>query len=470
VACCDVVNRGAVFADGKIIYNTLDAQTVAVDASTGKEVWRARLGDIASGETITMAPLVVKDRVLVGNSGGEMGVRGWLTALDLRSGRLAWRAYSTGPDSEVLLGPGFRPFYGADRGKDLGVATWPGSAWQRGGGTVWGWISYDPELDLVFYGTSNPGPWNPHQRPGDNKWTSTVFARRPATGEAVWAYQFNPHDEHDYDAVNEMVLVDLPWQGRPRQLLLHPDRNGRMYVLDRATGEVLSAEAFVHVNTTTGVDLKTGRPGVVAAKSPQLNRVTRDVCPTAPGGKDWQPSSWSPRTGLLYLPHQNLCMEQEATTADYIRGTPYVGMNVRMLPGPGGHRGEVTAWDPVRGRPAWKITENFPVWSGALATAGDVVFYGTMDGWFKAVGARTGKELWRYKTASGIVGQPITYRGPDGKQYVAVLSGVGGWAGAVVSGGLDPRDATAALGFVGAMADLPQATRPGGMLYVFALP
>jgi len=470
VACCDVVNRGAVYADGMIIYNTLDAQTVAVDTGTGKEVWRTRLGDIAHGETITMAPLVVKDRVLVGNSGGEMGVRGWLTALDVRSGKLAWRAYSTGPDRDVLIGPGFRPFYAADRARDLGVATWPGSAWQRGGGTVWGWISYDPELDLVFYGTSNPGPWNPHQRSGDNKWTSTVFARRPATGEAVWAYQFNPHDEHDYDAVNEMVLVDLSWQGRARRVLLHPDRNGRVYVLDRTTGEVLSAEAFVHVNTSTGVDLRTGRLQVVAAKSPRLNRVTRDICPTAPGGKDWQPSSWSPRTALLYLPHQNLCMDAEATTANYIRGTPYLGMNVRMRAGHGGNRGEVTAWDPVRARPAWKISEEFPVWSGALATAGDVVFYGTMDGWFKAVDARTGRELWRYKTASGIVGQPITYRGPDGKQYVAVLSGVGGWAGAIVSGGLDARDATAALGFAGAMADLPQATKPGGMLYVFALP
>ena len=470
VACCDVVNRGAVYADGKIIYNLLDAHTVAVDAGTGKEVWRTRLGDIAYGETITMAPLVVKDRVLVGNAGAEMGVRGWLTALDVRSGTIAWRAYSTGPDGDVLIGPGFRPFYAADRGKDLGVATWPGSAWQRGGGTVWGWISYDPALDLVYYGTSNPGPWNPHQRPGDNKWTATVFARRPATGEAVWAYQFNPHDEHDYDAVNEMVLVDLPWQGRPRKVLLHPDRNGRMYVLDRATGEVLSAEAFVHVNTSTGVDLKSGRLRVVAAKSPRLNRVTRDICPTAPGGKDWQPSAWSPRTGLLYLPHQNLCMDAEATTANYVRGTPYLGMNVRMMAGPGGHRGEVTAWDPVRARAVWKIIEKFPVWSGALATAGDVVFYGTMDGWFKAVDARTGKELWRHGVDSGIVGQPITYRAPDGKQYVAVLSGVGGWAGAVVSGGLDPRDATGALGFAGAMADLPRATKRGGTLHVFALP
>jgi alcohol dehydrogenase (cytochrome c) len=398
-----------------------------------------------------------------------MGVRGWLAALELRSGRLAWRAYSTGPDHEVLIGPGFRPFYPAERGKDLGVATWPGTAWQRGGGTVWGWISYDPALDLIYYGTSNPGPWNPHQRPGDNKWTASVFARRPGTGEAVWAYQFNPHDEHDYDAVNEMVLVDLPWRGRSRKLLLHPDRNGRMYVLDRESGEVLSAEAFVHVNTSTGVDLKTGRLRVVPSKSPQLGRVTRDICPTAPGGKDWQPSAWSPRTSLLYLPHQNLCMDAEATTANYIRGTPYLGMNVRMRAGPGGHRGEVTAWDPLRARPAWKIVEKFPVWSGALVTAGDLVFYGTMDGWFKALDARSGKELWRHRTASGIIGQPITYLGPDGRQYVAVLSGVGGWAGAVVSGGLDPRDATAALGFAGAMADLPQATKPGGTLHAFAL-
>jgi PQQ-dependent dehydrogenase (methanol/ethanol family) len=471
VACCDVVNRGAVFADGKIIYNTLDMHTVAVDTATGKEAWKTQVGDITAGETMTMAPLVVKDKVLVGNSGGEMGVRGWLTALDLKTGKMAWRAFTTGPDSEVKIGPNFKPPYDDAKGKDLGVRTWPGTTWQTGGGGVWGWISYDPELDLVYYGTANPGPWNPQQRPGDNKWTSSVFARRPETGEAVWAYQFNPHDLHDYDAVNEMVLVDLNWRGRPRKVLLHPERNGRLYVLDRVTGEVLSAEPFVYVNTSTGVDLKTGKLQVNQDKAPVLNRVVRDICPTAAGGKDWQPSSWSPRTKLLYLPHQNVCMDAEAVSANYIRGTPFVGMNVKMTPGHGdGHRGEVTAWDPVQAKAVWKLTERFPVWSGALATAGDVVFYGTMDGWFKAVDAKTGKALWQFRTGSGIVGQPVTYRGPDGKQYVAILSGVGGWAGAIVSGGLDARDSSAALGFVNAMRDLPQATTKGGMLYVFALP
>jgi PQQ-dependent dehydrogenase (methanol/ethanol family) len=470
VACCDVVNRGPVFSDGKIIFNTLDDHVVAVDASAGKEAWRTKVGDINKGETMTMAPLVVKDRVLVGNSGGELGVRGWLKALDVANGRVLWTAYSTGPDSAVRIGPRFRAFYAKDRGKDLGVSSWPGTQWQIGGGNVWGWLSYDPELNLVYYGTANPGPWNPDQRPGDNKWTSTLFARDPDTGEAVWAYQMNDHDVHDYDGVNEAVLLDVPWKGQTRKALLHPDRNGYMYLMDRATGEVLSAEPFGYINSSKGVDLKSGRIMVDETKKPEMGKVVRDICPAAPGAKDWQPSAFSPRTGLLYVPHNNLCMDVESLEANYIAGTPYVGMNVRMKAGPGGHRGEFTAWDPVAMRPAWKLAEDLPVWSGALATAGDVVFYGTMDGWFKAVDARTGKPLWQYKTGSGIIGQPITYRGPDGKQYVAVVSGVGGWAGAIVAGGLDARDSTGALGFVAAMRDLPARTTKGGTLYVFALP
>jgi PQQ-dependent dehydrogenase (methanol/ethanol family) len=470
VACCDVVNRGAVYADGKVIITTLDDHVVAVDANTGKEIWKTKVGSIDIGETLTMAPLVVHDKVLVGNSGGEMGVRGWHTALDLATGKQAWRAYSTGPDSEVLIGDRFRPFYKSDSGKDLGVKTWPSDAWKIGGGSVWGWISYDPALNLIYYGTANPGPWNPDQRPGDNKWTSTIFARDPDTGEAVWAYQMTPHDMHDYDGVNELVLVDLPWKGAMRKVLLHPDRNGRMYVLDRATGELLSAEPYGHITTTLGVDLRTGRPNPNPATKPVVGKVVRDICPASPGAKDWQPSAFSPRTGLLYIPHQNLCQDSESLEASYIAGTPYVGMNVRMQAGPGGNRGVFTAWDPVNARPAWEIKENFPVWSGALVTAGDVVFYGTMDGWFKAVDAHTGKLLWQYKTGSGIIGQPTTYRGPDGKQYVAIMSGVGGWSGAIVAGGLDARDSTAALGFVAAMTDLPKVTNKGGTLYVFALP
>ncbi|MFL5518395.1 MAG: PQQ-binding-like beta-propeller repeat protein, partial [Gemmatimonadales bacterium] len=311
---------------------------------------------------------------------------------------------------------------------------------------------------------------NPDQRPGDNKWTSGIFARRPETGEAVWFYQWAPHDLFDYDGINEQVLLDLPIQGRTRQVLVRPERNGYLYVLDRRTGEVLSADPYGYITTTKGVDLHTGRPIENPEKAPRTGEVVRGICPAAPGAKDWQPSSWSPRTGLLYIPHQNLCQDEEGTEANYIAGTPYVAAIVKMYAGPGGNRGVVTAWDPVARKAAWEVKERFPVWSGTVATAGDVVFYGTMDGWFKALDARSGRELWRFKTGSGIIGQPITYKGPDGKQYVAVLAGVGGWAGAVVAGGLDIRDSSAALGFVNAMKDLPDATTKGGMLYVFALP
>jgi alcohol dehydrogenase (cytochrome c) len=469
VACCDVVNRGAAYYNGKIIYNTLDVQTVAVDANTGKEIWRTRLGDINQGESMTMAPLVVKNRVLVGNSGGEFGVRGWLAGLDAGTGKIVWRAYATGPDKDVLIGPDFKPFYKKDRGPDLGMKTWPGETWKIGGGAGWCWISYDPDLDLIYYGTSNPGPWNPEQRPGDNKWTSALFARRPETGEAIWAYQFNPHDLHDYDGINENILLDLNIGGRPRKVLAHPDRNGRMYILDRATGEVLSAEPFAYLNTSTGVDLKTGELKLNPAKQTGYNTV-RDACPAPPGGKDWQPSSFSPQTGLIYIPHNNLCYESLGVQANYISGTPFVGMNVRMYAGPGGNRGVLSAWDPVKAKTVWSIKETFPVWSGTVVTAGNVVFYGTMDGWFKAVDARNGTPLWQFKTGSGIIGQPVSYKGPDGKQYIAVLSGVGGWSGAVVAGGLNPIDGTGALGFLNAMTDLGKYTTKGGMLYVFSLP
>jgi PQQ-dependent dehydrogenase (methanol/ethanol family) len=470
VACCDWVNRGGSYAFGNIYYNTLDGFTVAVHATTGKQVYKTKLGDITKGETITMAPLVVKDKVLVGNSGGEFGVRGWLTAVDAHSGKIAWRAYSTGPDKDVLIRTRIKPFNGSHKGQDLGVKTWPPDAWKIGGGTVWGWISYDPETNLIFYGTANPGPWNSDERPGDNKWTAGIFARDADTGEAVWYYQYSRHDLYDYDGVNENLLLELPINGQQRKVVVHPDRNGYVYVLDRATGQPLSANPFAYVNTSKGVDLKSGLLQYNDEKKPRFGSVTREICPSAPGAKDWQPSAFSPRTGLLYLPHNNLCEDEEDVSVSYIAGTPYVGANVKMFAGPGGHGGEFTAWDPVNGKAVWNIKDRFPVWSGALATAGDVVFFGTMDGYFKAVNAKTGEELWQFKTGSGVIGQPVTYRGPDGKQYVAVLSGVGGWAGAIVSGGLDARDPTAALGFVGAMKELPKYTSKGGQLYVFALP
>jgi PQQ-dependent dehydrogenase (methanol/ethanol family) len=468
VACCDVVNRGAAYEDGRVFFNTLDVHTVAVDAESGKELWKTKLGEINRGESMTMAPLVVNGMVYVGNSGGEFGVRGWITALDAASGKIVWRAYHTGPDEDVLIGPRFKPFYPSHQGKDLGVSTWPPDQWKIGGGAVWGWISYDPEAGAIYYGTSNPGIWNPAMRPGDNKWATSIFARDAKTGEALWAYQTTPHDEHDFDGVNELVLLDLDVGGRSRKVLVRPGRNGFMYVIDRSTGEVLSAEPWGHVNWATHVDLKTGIPAIVEEKRTG-NRSATNVCPAAPGMKDWQPSAFSPRTGLLYLPHNNLCMDYEGGEASYIAGTPYVGAQVRMYAGPGGHRGVYAAWDPAKQRKVWEIKERFPVWSGTVVTAGDVAFYGTMDRWFKAVHARTGEPLWQFQVGSGIIGQPITYLGSDGTQYVAILSGVGGWSGAAALGLMPDVDPFIALGFANAMKDLPQYTAQGGMLYVFAL-
>jgi PQQ-dependent dehydrogenase (methanol/ethanol family) len=381
-----------------------------------------------------------------------------------------WKAYNTGPDKDVLIGPRFKPFYAAERGQDLGVKTWPPDAWKLGGGNVWGWISYDPQLQAIFYGTGNPGPWNPDQRPGDNKWTTGVFARDVNTGQALWFYPTTPHDLFDHDDINESIIADIPWGNGRRPVLLRPARDGFFYVLDRRTGQALSATPYGYVNAYRGVDLKTGRVIPNHEKDPQPGRVTRDICPAAPGMKDWNPAAFSPVTGLVYIPHNNLCMDEAFSEANYISGTPFVGADVKMYGGPGGYRGVLTAWDPIARRAVWEVKEDLPTWSPALATGGDLVFYGTLDGWFRALDARTGKLLWQFKCGSGIIGQPISYRGPDGHQYIAVVAGVGGWAGGIVDAKLDPRDPTAALGFANAVKDLPNKTTPGGMLYVFALP
>ena len=469
-ACCDVVNRGGTVDNGKYIFNTLDGQTIALDVKTGKPIWRTQLGNLNKGETMTMAPTVAKGKVYVGNSGGEMGVRGWLVALDEDTGNLKWRAYSAGPDVDVLIGADFKQPYPSDQGKDLGVRSWPPQAYLIGGGTVWGWVNYDAELDAIYYGVGNPGPWNADQRPGDNHWTAGIFSRDPATGAARWHYQYTPHDEHDYDGINEQILLDMPFAGKMQKVLVHLDRHGYVYVIERTTGTVLSADPFGPVNSSQGVDLQTGKLIVNPAKQTKLGETVRNICPTASGAKDWNPSSFSPQTGLIYIPHENMCMDWMSTQVNYIASTPYVGAEVHMKPGPGGNRGELTAWDPVQRSPVWQIKENFPIWSGTVVTAGDIVFYGTMEGWFKALNAKTGELLWRFKVDSGIISQPISYRGPDGHQYIAVLSGVGGWSGAIVSGPVDPRDGTAALGMINVMSDLPKYTTAGGTLYVFSLP
>jgi alcohol dehydrogenase (cytochrome c) len=469
-ACCDIVNRGAVFANGKVIYNALDNTTVAVDAVSGKEVWRTKLGDPRTGQTMVMGPLVVGDKVFVGNSGAELGVRGWVAALNVNTGREVWRAASTGSDADVGIGAKFHPFYTKDQGKDLGLSTWPGNLWKQGGGTVWGWLTYDPQLHLLFEGTSNPAPWNPDIRPGDNKWTSTIFARNPDTGEAVWAYQMTPHDAWDFDSVNENIVVDLPFNGAVRKLLVHFNKNGFAYTLDRVTGQVLVAKPFVPVNWADHIDLATGSPVVNPDKVPKEGVVTKDICPAPPGGKDMEPAAFSPSTGLFYVPSMNVCADTEPLKVNYFQGSPYVGASVTMKAGPGGVRGELIAWDAVKGSKAWGIPERFPLYSGVLATAGNLVFYGTMDRWFKAVDATTGSVVFQTQLPSGIIGSPMTFTGPDGKQRVAVYSGIGGLLGSVVSGHLAVDDPYAAFGITGVTADLPQFTPPGGAVHVFKLP
>lgn len=442
-ACCDAVLRGWALADGKLIYNLLDAHTIALDSKTGREIWRTKTDNVENGATTTMSALVVHDKVLVGNSGGELGVHGWLAALDLKTGKELWRAFNTGPDSEVKIGADFNPFYDWMKGKDLGETTWPKGMAVHGGSASWGWITYDPELNLIYYGTSNPSPRVPTQRPGLNLWSAAMWARDPDTGMAKWAFQFTPHDQWDYDGVNENVLIDIPFQGKTRKALVQFNRNGFAYTIDRESGEVLVAKPFGNLNWATGIDMKTGQPIVNPAMQPKPEIKLENACPTDIGVKDWQPSAFSPRTGLLYTGMFNVCMDVTDHPQSYIAGTPYDGMEMVRRAGPGGNWGAFIAWDPVHGKKVWEIPEKFMVMSGALATASDLVFYGTVDGWFRAVDARSGKVLWSQKLGSGIVSSPITYTGPDGHQYVAIYAGVGG-AAMVQSGqaGFPPRGNT----------------------------
>ena len=469
VACCDAVNRGAFYLDGRIVYNLLDGHTVAVDARSGRELWRTTIADMGNGETVTMAPLVVRDRVIVGASGGEFGIYGWLKGLDLKTGQLVWTGHNIGPDADMLARPdSFKPPYGG--GVDVGARSWAGDSWKTGGAPVWGWISYDPELDLIYYGTGNAAPYDPEARAGDNKWSASVLARRPGTGELVWAYQFTPHDNWDYDATGAMVLVDLTIAGKPVRALVHFDKNGFAYTLDRATGRLLVAAPFAPVTWAKSVDLASGRPVIEPAKQTGVSKgKVTGVCPSLEGAvSPASPPAYSPRTHLFYTSTNNLCMDYGAAHAAHLRGTPYMGVDSPYHPGPGGNLGAFIAWDAASGRKAWEDKESYPSWSGALVTAGDVVFYGTLDGWFKAVDAHSGQLLSKFKVGSGVVGNPIAYRGPDGKEYVAIYAGIGGdWA--LLAGDTrsdDPTDVREPAEF---MKDIARHTSQGGLVWIFGL-
>src|SRR5256884_5195677 len=477
VMCCDTVNRGVAYADGKIFRPRAGATLVAPDAKTGKGGWSGKNGDPSKGGTGTSSPMIFKDKVIVGISGGEFGVRGSVTAYNMKDGKLVWRGYSMGPDSDTLIDPVKTTHLGKPVGKDSGTNTWEGEQWKIGGGPTWGWYSYDPELNLMYYGSGNPSTWNPKQRPGDNRWAMTIFARDVDTGMTRWVYQMTPHDEWDYDGVNEMILSDQEMGGQARKLLTHFDRNGLAYTLDRVTGELLVAEKYdPKVNWTTGVDMnKTsptyGRPKVVDQYSTEKggeDHNSKGICPAALGTKDEQPAAYSPDTQLFYVPTNHACMDYEPFKVSYTAGQPYVGATLSMYPPPGeSHMGNFIAWDGKTGKIVWSNKELFSVWSGALATAGNVVFYGTLEGYLKAVDAKTGKELYKFKTPSGIIGNVATYE-HGGKQYIAILSDVGGWAGIGLAAGL--TEPTEGLGAVGGYKALSDYTALGGTLTVFALP
>jgi PQQ-dependent dehydrogenase (methanol/ethanol family) len=470
VMCCDTVNRGLGYADGKIFLSQADTTLVALNAKTGEVVWHIKNGDPAKGETSTGAPHIFKDKVLVGISGGEFGVQGRVTAYHLKDGSLAWKAFSVGPDDQILFDAKTTAM-GKPVGKDSSLATWQGDQWKIGGGATWGWFSYDPALNLVYYGSGNPSTWNPVQRPGDNKWSMTIFARDLDTGVAKWVYQMTPHDEWDYDGINEMILADIPVKGKPTKALVHFDRNGFGYTLDRTTGELLVAEKYdPKVNWATHVDMKTGRPQVVPQYSTEHNGADHNsegICPAALGSKDEQPAAFSPKTGLFYVPTNHVCMDYEPFKVSYTAGQPYVGATLSMYPPKGeSNLGNFIAWDAGSGKIVWSDPEPFSAWGGAVTTAGDLVFYGTLEGYLKAVDVKTGKELYKFKTPSGIIGNVMTYS-HAGKQYVAVLSGVGGWAGIGLAAGL--TKGTDGLGAVGAYRALSNYTQLGGALTVFGL-
>jgi len=501
VMCCDTVNRGLGYGDGKIFLQQADTTLVAINAKNGEKVWSVKNGDPKKGETNTNAPHVFGDKVLTGISGGEFGVRGFLVAYNIDDGSQAWKAYSTGPDDEMLVDPQKTTHLGKPIGKNSSLKSWcagkddsswswneggecagTSDQWKTGGGTTWGWFSYDPELNLVYYGTGNPSTWNPVVRPGDNKWSMTMMARDIDTGMAKWFYQMTPHDEWDYDGINEMILADIKVKGKNRKALVHFDRNGFGYTMDRVTGELLVAEKYdPAVNWATHVDMKTGRPHVVERYSTRQqgeDTNATNICPAALGSKDQQPASYSPRTGLFYVPTNHVCMNYEPVSYaaggnEYVAGQPYVNAILSMFPAGAvmddgtNNLGNFIAWDADKGKIVWSIPEQFSVWSGVLTTAGDVSFYGTLDGYLKAVDAKSGKLLWKFKTPSGIIGN-VNAWSHKGKQYVGVLSGLGGWAGIGFAAGLE-KD-TDGLGAVGAYKGLDSYTRLGGTLSAFSLP
>ena len=480
VACCDLVNRGLAYwpGDGKtpalILKTQLDGNVAALNAQTGETVWKVENSDIKVGSTLTIAPYVVKDKVIIGSSGAELGVRGYLTAYDVKTGAQVWRAYATGPDEDLLLAKDFN-IHNAHYGqKGLGTSTWEGDAWKIGGGTNWGWYAYDPGTNMIYFGTGNPAPWNETMRPGDNKWTMTIFGRDVDTGEAKFGYQKTPHDEWDYAGVNVMMLSDQKDKdGKMRKLLTHPDRNGIVYTLDRTDGTLVSANKIDDtVNVFKSVDLKTGTPVRDPEYGTRMDHLAKDICPSAMGYHNQGHDSYDPKRQAFYMGINHICMDWEPFMLPYRAGQFFVGATLNMYPGPKGDRqnyeglGQIKSYNAITGKFNWEKMERFAVWGGTTATAGDLVLYGTLDGFIKARDSDNGDLLWKFKLPSGAIGYPITYT-HKGTQYVAIYYGVGGWPGVGLV--FDLADPTAGLGAVGAFKKLANYTQMGGGVMVFSL-
>lgn len=473
--CCSASIGGVVLDGDRLYANTLDGHTLAVDTASGSVLWNVQTAEPSQSETLTLPPLVIGDTLIIGSGGDDYGARGWVAALSARDGQTLWKHRHTGSDADVGIGPNFKPAYSSEAASEGGVESWPPGGWQHGGGGMAGSAIHDSEDGLLIYGTGHPAPWNPDMRSGENKWTSGIFARAASDGSARWFTPINPHDLYAFGAAGSVIAAEIPWGDQSRRVVIHPDANGRVYVLDRGNGEILAADAFVPTNTDHGVDPASGALRRDDTKAIHTNTNTRDICPGWPGatgadGMALGEAAYAPPLALLFIPVNGLCMDMEARDVTFIPGTAFTGANIRAKPVPGRPRGAVIAWDVVHRRIAWRLDEPFPVQSSMLATAGGILFYGTLDGWFKALDTRSGRLLWQYQTSSGIISQPLSFTAGDGRQRVAVVAGIGGPIGRVAQNGIDLRDATAARGFANALQDLPMPQSHGGTLYVFSLP
>lgn len=413
VVCCGILNRGLALHDGKLFRGTLDAHLIALDMKSGKELWRSKLQDYKEGYAATGAPLVANGVLISGISGGEYGTRGFIAGFDPATGKELWRRHTTAAPGEP------------------GGDSWPGDTHKRGGAPTWLTGTYDPELDLVYWGTGNGGPWNAGYRKGDNLYISSVLAMRPKTGEIVWHYQFSPNDPFDYDGTNELVLAEMPVDGVKRKVVMQANRNGFFYVLDRSNGKLLKANPFVDkITWAKGIDLKTGRPidseDTKKIRASVVMDQAIDVWPSALGGKNWSPMSYDPKQGTVFANTLNIGFPYKAVDPEYHKGAFYLGMEFTALSWPeNGSRGYLKALDPLTGRTKWQVPSAIPNFAGVLTTGGGLLFTGAMTGEFLAYDSANGEKLWQFQTGSGIVGMPITWE-RDGKQYVTVTSGIGG--------------------------------------------